>query len=107
MCLFCTYIRTCDPRITIPISIIISILIFGLTKYYTESHVHVTDTQDRNSARTDNPDGDIKSSEEKRKRVPLEKVLSSSSNIIVLIGLTIITLIAIWLLRKLHILTLK
>lgn len=63
------------PRITIPISIIISILIFGLTKYYTASHVDVTDTQDRNSARRDNPDDDIKSSEEKKKGVPISTSL--------------------------------
>lgn len=51
--------------------------------------------------------GDISTqAKEEGKVIPLEKVLSSSSNIIVLIGLTTITLIAIWLLRKMHILTL-
>jgi hypothetical protein len=63
------------PRITIPISIIISILIFGLTRYYTASHVDVTDTQDRNSARRDNPDDHIKRNEEKRKSVPISTSL--------------------------------
>src|SRR4249920_2708484 len=65
-----TYVLV-TPRITIPISIIISTLIFGLTKYYTTSHVDVTDIQDRNSARRDNPDDDIKSGEEKKKSVPI------------------------------------
>lgn len=54
-----------SPRITIPISIIISVLIFGLTKYYTASYT-VTGTEDRNSVIKDNPDNDTKGGGEKK-----------------------------------------
>jgi hypothetical protein len=51
--------------------------------------------------------GDISTqAREEGKDIPLQKVLSSSTNIIVLIGLTTITVIAIWLLRRMHVLTL-
>jgi len=62
------------PRITIPISFIISTLIFGLTKYYTLSTI-VTGIQDPNSARRDNPVDDIKSGEEKKKSVRISTSL--------------------------------
>jgi hypothetical protein len=55
------------PRISITIAISISILIFGLTKYYSRSLIDANDSEDTNSTIRDNQDNNIHNRDQKKK----------------------------------------
>jgi hypothetical protein len=63
------------PRITIPISIVMSMLIFGLTKFYSTSYIDTNGTQDRNSIFRDNHQNDMHARDHKKENGLLSTVI--------------------------------
>lgn len=73
------------PRITIPVSIIISTLVFGLTRYYAASHVDIKKTQAGYPSLRASQENGNHSRDHKKKNGPLSSILFVTIFIIVIL----------------------